>query len=234
MDDKQIRETKSCRLYITSKLPIQYIGESLALLLLCFIWFPMAHVCASLAPVVEYTDNAAYLSKRIKRLENELHYYTEINLVANLEKLQQETYRLQDKLSEQEKLIATLKAQQAKTDQVTHQKISLLTKQINHLKTSKHVASNSNRVHKLTYKKQYNQALSLMKKQHYKKAIALLENIIHHHKSSPYAANAYYWLGSIYQLNGQKQQSKQNFQKLIKLYPKNRYAKEAKQKLKEI
>lgn len=202
---------------------------------LCFMF---NHVYAKLAPVIAYADDATHLSKRITRLENQMHYYEEAKWGEKLERLTQRVQSLEDKLAMQRQSLTRLTARQIDADHTQHQAVLHVDQQLHHLSDALRTEKKA-RIAQATLRQAarpsvegiYQHALTLMKKKRYKAATTVLEGLIRHHPKSHYVPDAYYWLGSMDQLDGKKARAQKRFKALIKRYPNHPYAKEAKQHL---
>ena len=62
-------------------------------------------------------------------------------------------------------------------------------------------------------------------------AIIAFQNHIDNYPSSPYVANAYYWLGEIYDLRGETELALQSFRLVVDMYPDHSKAMDARFKL---
>lgn len=81
----------------------------------------------------------------------------------------------------------------------------------------------------------YEQALDLaLNKKDYKNAIAALNDLIVAYPNGRYAANAHYWLGELYVVDGKPQQARQWFSDLISKFPNHSKTPDGKYKLGKI
>ena len=65
----------------------------------------------------------------------------------------------------------------------------------------------------------YQQAYDLIKAEKYDQAVATLQQMLHKYPSGQFAANAHYWLGELYGLQGKNDLSAAEFQTVLKQYP---------------
>jgi len=65
----------------------------------------------------------------------------------------------------------------------------------------------------------YQLAYDLIKSEKYDQAIAALQSMLHKYPSGQFAANAHYWLGELYGLQGKNTLSATEFQTVLKQYP---------------
>ena len=70
----------------------------------------------------------------------------------------------------------------------------------------------------------YSAAYDLIKQKQYAEAISALEAFLIAYPGSSYQANANYWLGELYLMQGQTDQSIQSFSRVVKQYPKSNKA----------
>ena len=83
-----------------------------------------------------------------------------------------------------------------------------------------------------TMKADYDLASSLLlKNRDLDGAIIAFQNHIDNYPSSPYVANAYYWLGEIYDLRGETELALQSFRLVVDMYPDHSKAMDARFKL---
>jgi len=81
----------------------------------------------------------------------------------------------------------------------------------------------------------YEQALDLaLNKKDYKNAIAALNDLLVAYPNGRYAANAHYWLGELYVVDGKSQQARQWFSDLISKFPNHSKTPDGKYKLGKI
>lgn len=65
----------------------------------------------------------------------------------------------------------------------------------------------------------YQQAYDLIKAEKYDQAVGTLKQMLHKYPSGQFAANAHYWLGELYGLQGKNDLSALEFQTVLKQYP---------------
>lgn len=77
----------------------------------------------------------------------------------------------------------------------------------------------------------YQNAFNLLKKKDYVRAVPAFQNFVSKYSDSQYVANAHFWLGEIYLLQGQPDSAVTEYRKVISDYPKSDKVQMAKLKL---
>ncbi len=185
---------------------------------------------------VGYATSTVPVGERIARLEHMVSDRN-MNLMSQLNALQDEVRTLRGLIEVHEHDMAQLKQQQqlmygdldhrlANKQQATVLNDSV-SNAVNPPNLDKHAAMDG----LVAQEKDYQQAFQLLRDKHYSKAVSAMNDYIAHYPTGHYAANAHYWLGELFMLQGNTDQAVKQFNVVLSDFASNRKAADARLKL---
>jgi tol-pal system protein YbgF len=178
-------------------------------------------------------DSMATTDQRVNILEKQMRNLTQMDLLNQINTLQQEVQRLRGKLDVQkhdlQQLTEQLRTQYQDLDQRLKQSkpdagvqalgtADTSANKVTHAKViPTEVLSDSS----LEEQKEYQAAYGYLRDRDYMHAKTTLQNFLSKYPDGSYAANAHYWLGEIYLIQGQPDPAAAEFNIVISKYPTN-------------
>lgn len=151
-------------------------------------------------------------------------------LFYQLQTLQQEVQMLRGLVEEQAYEVKRLK-QQRLDDYVDLDRRIVALSGNDQPKGANSSAVNSSASVAVDEKKDYDQALQVLRQRDVDKAIALFNTHLNNYPDGQYAANVHYWLGESHLLQGNLEEARQAFSSLVNSYPNDRKLVDAQYKL---
>jgi len=197
-------------------------------------------------------DRKISIQKRVARIEQQLSAQDQIDLLNRVEQLQQEIQLLQGKLEVQAHDVETLNGQLQKYYKDLDQRIAQKDTGTSSRAISVEFADSQSTVSPqvmeqqkvvpkpqakavlsdpATERREYQAAYKLLKSKKYDKAIVAMQSYTERFPQSMYSANAHYWLGELYILQGQINIAKDEFTTVVTNYPESPKVADAKLKL---
>lgn len=157
---------------------------------------------------------------RVARLERQVHYLKEMNLVEQLQSMQKQLQAMQGQLEvghyELEKLKNQQKAfyddldKRIREAKATHVAKSAVTPKAIPVSLPSAPKSDSD---------SYQAAFSLVKAKQFDQAVVAFEHYIQTNTKGAYLANAHYWLGELYFIKNNVPKAEQAFSQVVKRFP---------------
>lgn len=189
-------------------------------------------------------------AERITKLELELNNLQQANSPRKLETLQTEVQSLRNQVEELSHHLEELQTQQktiyTDLDNRLNQLLAKADEKTNHNEKPAVAASNQGNAAAIPKKtitnavdqpnsaeeqRIYQTAYDLIKAKKYQSAITTLQKMLQKYPSGQFAANAHYWLGELYGLLNQNDQSADEFLTIVKNYPESPKVSDAQLKL---
>lgn len=157
---------------------------------------------------------------RVARLERQVHYLKEMNLVEQLQSMQQQLQAMQGQLEVSHYEIEKLKNQQKSFYEDLDKRIQAV--------NATHVAKSAAVPKPLPVSlpdapksdaDSYQAAFSLVKAKQFDQAIAAFEHYVRTNEKGAFLANAHYWLGELYFIQNDLDKAKKAFSAVIKRFP---------------
>lgn len=187
-------------------------------------------------------------AERLAKLELELNNLQQANSPRKLETLQTEVQSLRNQVEELSHHLEELQTQQktiytdldnrinqllAKADEkADHTEKPAASSQVNAAPIpKKSITNNVDQPNSAEEQRIYQTAYDLIKAKKYQSAITTLQKMLQKYPSGQFAANAHYWLGELYGLLNQNEQSADEFSTIVKNYPESPKVSDAQLKL---
>lgn len=184
------------------------------------------------------------MDQRVARLEQQMNNLVQMNLVGKMSALEQQIQQLQGKLEEQAHELKTLSEQQRKFYEDLDQRLNRTNsaaKAGNKTENSDNTNNKENRAAETEKKIEsassaksskiveattagneqdvYKMGFNALKVKKYEQAATAFRKYITQYPNGRYAANAHYWLGEVYYVQGANQKAAAEFNKVITQYP---------------
>jgi tol-pal system protein YbgF len=175
------------------------------------------------------------ITERLARLEQQVGYLQQMNLAANITKLQQSIADLQGLIDIQghklkqledqqrqlyadlDKRIAAISGKPASTSAPTPTPTTSAATPTNQTdNTSANTANNNAASGKEM--QMYNSAIEMITNKQYSAATAALQNYLRQYPTGRYVANAHYWLGELYSIAGDDNKAANEFNTVVQNY----------------
>lgn len=155
-------------------------------------------------------------SQSLQQLTQQMQNFAQMNLPQQIDNLRQQVQALQGQLEDQNHQIQVLTQQLRNFYQDLDQRVTKLQQQ----KTQTSTTGIDNTMGS-PEEQEYQNAFSLLSSRQYDKAVQLLQQYLTDYPDGKYAANAHYWLGEIYYLQSNIDQSAVEMLAVIKNFPKS-------------
>jgi len=164
------------------------------------------------------TQQQQSLKQPVNHSEQQIQNYTQMNLPAKIDDLQQQIQQLRSELEIEERNVQLLNETMHNFYQDLYQRINA----INEPPTPPTTASENKNDSTVDKQKQaYKTAFNLIDKKKYDDAVTKMQEYLTNYPNGEYAVNAHYWLGEIYYLKSQLKKAINEFQIVIDQYPKS-------------
>ncbi len=171
-------------------------------------------------PIQHQTQQQPSLEQRVNRSEQQIQNYTQMNLPAKIDDLQQQIQQLRGELETEEHNVQLLNETMHNFYQDLYQRINAINQPSTPPVTT---TSSENKINSNINKQEqaYKTAFNLLSKKKYDDAVMKMQEYLTDYPNGKYAVNAHYWLGEIYHLQSQLKKSINEFQIVINRYPKS-------------
>ena len=201
--------------------------ENLKILLVTCIFLPCSAIAETEdyytdnnAPVVHYTDTSSLdsnldnndetnIQKQLMSLNQQLTSFHSQNLLGKFNEMQKEMQFLRGVVDVQKHDIDMLKK---KLNDVSPISVTRISKKGN---TVPSIGNSINSHNSKNEVDEYNSAFSALKDRNYNVAVSIFNKLLKDYPQGKYTANAHYWLGEIYLLQGKYDTAELNFSSVI-------------------
>ncbi len=168
------------------------------------------------------------MDQRVRRLESQMANIRTMNFPGQVAQLQQEVQKLNGQIQVQANTIKILTEQQKSFYQDLSQQVAQLKSGAMPVKTAAQMpvqtqiaAQPAGKNNIAEQMKAYDDAFTFVRTRKFGQASTALTDFIKNYPDSKYTANAHYWLGQIYFLQGQTQKAATEFDTVVTKFPKN-------------